>query len=134
MESRPVQTSWFDLGALGQLKGSVAADKAGALSAATQHFESLFLGMLLKEMRKTVPESGLLKSDALDTYQQMFDQQVALSLSRAGGIGLAKQLASQLGPPPAPAHQALVGAPAGTEAPAALPTTTALRRFGVKER
>ena len=133
MDSRPVQTSWFDLGALGELRGKAAAGKPDSLAAASQHFESLFLGVMLKEMRKTVPESGLLKSDALDTYQQLFDQQVALSLSRAGGIGLAKQLTTQLGSLAGQGAVPPAGA-AGMAIPGALPTETLLRRFTLKER
>jgi Rod binding domain-containing protein len=51
---------------------------------------------MLKEMRKSVTRSGLLGSDAMETYEQMFDQQVALGMSRAGGIGLAPFIEEQL--------------------------------------
>jgi Rod binding domain-containing protein len=51
---------------------------------------------MLKEMRKSVNKSGLLGSDAMETYEQMFDQQVALGMSRAGGIGLAPFIEREL--------------------------------------
>jgi Rod binding domain-containing protein len=47
-------------------------------------------------MRKSVTRSGLLGSDTMETYEQMFDQQVALGMSRAGGIGLAPFIEAQL--------------------------------------
>jgi len=52
--------------------------------------------MMLTEMRKTVSRSGLLGSDAMETYEQMFDQQLALGMSRAGGVGLASVIQKQL--------------------------------------
>ena len=47
-------------------------------------------------MRKTVSRSGLMGSDAMETYQQMFDQQISLGMSKAGGIGLTPFIESQL--------------------------------------
>ena len=61
-----------------------------------QQFESLVLNLMLKEMRKTVSRSGLMDSEAMKTFEQMFDQQVALGMAKAGGIGLGKFIAQQL--------------------------------------
>lgn len=61
-------------------------------------FESIFLYNLFKEMRRTVPKSGLLPSaPGKDTYEMMFNQKVAEDLSKRGeGIGLQKILYEQL--------------------------------------
>ena len=62
----------------------------------------MFISLMLKEMRKTVSRSELLNSQAMDTYQEMFDQQVSLNMSKAGGIGLAKFMLQQGKPPALP--------------------------------
>ena len=82
-------SSWFDFHSLADLKAKATTRPEDASKGVAQQFESLFLNLILKEMRKTVNRSGLLGSDAMETYEQMFDQQIALGMSRAGGIGLA---------------------------------------------
>lgn len=68
------------------------------LRQACTEFESIFLYNLFKEMRRTIPKSGLLPAaPGKDTYEMMFDQKVAEDLSRRGeGIGLQKILYEQL--------------------------------------
>ena len=63
---------------------------------AAQQFESLFVQMMLKSMRDAVPKSDLFDSHSLDMYQQMHDQQIAMDMTRQGGIGLAKMIEAQL--------------------------------------
>lgn len=71
-----------------------ATSRAGSgvahLRETAREMESLFLGQLMKAMRTTVGSGGLFK-DNMDsqTYREMFDQEVARSMARAGGIGLA---------------------------------------------
>lgn len=89
-------SSWFDFNSLADLKAHADTRPDEASATAAQQFESLFLNVMLREMRKTVSHSGLLGSDAMETYQQMFDQQLALGMSRAGGIGLASVIQQQL--------------------------------------
>ncbi len=60
-------------------------------------FESIFLGYMIKEMRKTVPEDPLFgSSQAKEIYYDMYDDAMAKELSKAGGIGLAAMLYNQL--------------------------------------
>jgi peptidoglycan hydrolase FlgJ len=68
------------------------------LRKACRDFESLFLFNLFKEMRKTIPRSGMLPtSPGKETFQMMFDQKVAEDLSGRGeGIGLQKMVYEQL--------------------------------------
>ena len=51
---------------------------------------------MMKSMRDAVPKSDLMNSDHLDTYQAMADQQMAVSLSQQGGIGIARMLVEQM--------------------------------------
>ena len=55
--------------------------------------------MLLKSMReanKSFGEDSLFGSDQADMYQDMFDDQMAMQLSKGKGLGLAEMLIKQL--------------------------------------
>jgi len=70
-----------------------------ALKEAARQFESLFTQMLLKSMREANKSFGgdsLFGSDQSEFYQDLFDQQMALHLSRGKGLGLADMLIRQL--------------------------------------
>jgi peptidoglycan hydrolase FlgJ len=75
---------------------SAAQDKK--LRQACADFESIFFSNLFKEMRRTIPQSGLLPpSPGKDMYQMMLDQKIAEDLSKRGeGMGLQKLLYEQL--------------------------------------
>jgi flagellar protein FlgJ len=96
-------STWFDFGALSEMKAQAVRSESEAAGGAAEQFESMFIGLMLKEMRKTVSRSELLNSQAMDTYQEMFDQQVSLNMSKAGGIGLAKFMMQQGKRPVVPA-------------------------------
>lgn len=89
-------SSWYDFGSLADLRAKAEHRPSEAQSSVASQFESLFINLMMKEMRKTVSRSGLMGSDAMETYQQMFDQQVALGMSKAGGIGLGSFIDAQL--------------------------------------
>jgi len=89
-------SSYYDFNSLADLKAQVKSNPNVANKDAAQQIESIFLGLMLKEMRKTVSRSDLLGSDVTETYEQMFDQQISLSMAKAGGIGLAPFLERQM--------------------------------------
>lgn len=64
------------------------------LREACQEFEATFINMLFKEMRKTVGSGD--SNFALDTYQQMFDDEIANKASKGNGIGIADMMYNQL--------------------------------------
>lgn len=91
--------SYSDLNRLNQLKvGDKNSD--GNMRKVAQEFESLFLGEMLKSMRKatdSLGEDNPLNTPAAKQYQEMYDQQLAVSMSReGGGIGLADVLMRQM--------------------------------------
>jgi flagellar protein FlgJ len=88
----------IDASALSSLKQQAKSSPRDALKAAASQFEALFVQMLMKSMRDALPQDGMLSSETSKTYQSMFDQQIALSMSKTGGIGLAKVLERQLAP------------------------------------
>ncbi|MBU6211929.1 MAG: rod-binding protein [Gammaproteobacteria bacterium] len=89
-------SNWYDFGSLAGLRAQAGQRPSEAQSSVAEQFESLFINMMLKEMRKTVSRSDLLGSEAMESYEQMFDQQIALGMARAGGIGLAPFIEEQL--------------------------------------
>ncbi len=69
------------------------------LREACQGFEALFLDMMFREMRKTVPKDELFgESNAMDIYRDMHDSEVMKQVSKSGGIGLGDMLYKQLLP------------------------------------
>lgn len=63
-----------------------------------QQFEAIFVQMIMKSMRDTVEEGGLLNGESMRFYQDMMDQQLSIDLSSQGGIGLAGTIERQLSP------------------------------------
>lgn len=87
---------YSDFGHLASLRAEAAANPNAALEDVAQQFESLFLQMMLKSMRQATIKSDLFNSSQLDTYMSMADQQISLSLSENGGIGIARMLVEQM--------------------------------------
>jgi len=64
---------------------------------ALQEFERLFLYTLLKEMRKSVPDDGLLESaSSTRVYWDMLDDAMAGEMARSGQLGVANAMEAQL--------------------------------------
>lgn len=76
-----------------------AQQDAKELRKACEGFESMFLQMMYKEMRNTVPENDLMgKSNAEKIWQSMLDTQMMDDAAKAGGVGLADMMYNQLAP------------------------------------
>ena len=93
----PSPQSYLDFSGLGELRHRAAKDGEGALRETAKQFEALFIQMMMKSMRDASFKSDLLQSDSQDTYQEMFDKEVSVSLAQRGGFGLAEMLTQQLG-------------------------------------
>ena len=122
--------SYSDLNRLNQLKvGDKNSD--GNMRKVAQEFESLFLGEMLKSMRSATEALGQdnpLNTPAAKQYQEMYDQQLAVSMSReGGGIGLADVLMRQMSKnkPMAPGEAAAASAAKQEAAKAAVQTPVA---------
>jgi len=92
-------SDYNNLNGLQSIKHQAKTDKEGALDAVAKQFESIFVSMMIKSMRdanKGFSEGNLLQSSESDSYQQMFDSQLAVSLSTGQGIGLADVIKRQL--------------------------------------
>ena len=89
--------------------GNVSEDDK-KLKKACQEMEAVFLNMLLKSMRATVPKSeGNGSGMQADTMQSMFDMEMTRNMAAAGGTGLADMMYRNLtrvaaaNPPASPA-------------------------------
>lgn len=69
------------------------------LKKACKGFESMFLQMMYRQMRKTVPDSSMFgKSNAMSIFEDMRDTELMKQTAEAGGIGLADLIYKQLAP------------------------------------
>jgi Rod binding domain-containing protein len=76
-------SSYLDFSGLGELRGRAQQNDPTALKQAAKHFEGAFIQMMLKSMRdaNSVMKSDLIKSDAIDTFQDMFDKELSTQMA-----------------------------------------------------
>jgi flagellar protein FlgJ len=103
---------------LAGLRREARQNSPAAIREAAKQFEAVFLQMMLKSMRAASPGDGdgLMDNDQSRLYREMYDQQIALTMARRGGLGLADSIARQLGgdgagPPARPLSPEIVGDP-----------------------
>ncbi|MNZ30507.1 Peptidoglycan hydrolase FlgJ [compost metagenome] len=91
--------AYTDLNRLNQLKHG-DRNSEGNIRKVAQEFESLFLNEMLKTMRsanEVFAKDNYLNSETSKQYQDMYDQQLSVSLSRDGhGIGIADVMVRQM--------------------------------------
>ncbi len=113
-------TTYTDINGLETLKKDPNSPQA--ISAVAQQVEAMFLQMMLKSMRDA-SSSNNPDSNEMSMYQDMFDKQVALTISKHQDLGLGAMLKRQLsGAAKAPAPAA---APASPKPPLATATGAA---------
>ena len=83
------------------LSGVFAIPESGSLAGApaekaAKDFESVLLYRLLEEMKRTIPESGLLETGISKQVQDIFWFYLAQDMADKGGIGLGKELYRQM--------------------------------------
>ena len=90
--------NYYDFASLKGLKSESQDNKEEQLKVVASQLESVFLQLVMKNMQDANDafKSDLFSSDQKDFYQDMLNQQMALSLSKAGGIGLAEMIVKQL--------------------------------------
>ncbi len=86
-----------DFTALNDLKRRAREDQHAALEDVAKQFESLFIGMVLKSMRQASGGEGAFDNQQSLMFRDMYDQQMAVEMGKAGGIGLAEAMIRQLG-------------------------------------
>ncbi|MBQ0729514.1 MAG: flagellar assembly peptidoglycan hydrolase FlgJ [Oleispira antarctica] len=93
------QDVYTDLNSLQSINDIGRKDKGEALRKVAEQFESMFVKMMMKSMRdanKVFQEDSLMHSPQEDFYQQMYDDQLSVSLTGKQGMGLADVIYRQL--------------------------------------
>jgi flagellar protein FlgJ len=85
-----------DLSGLSALKRESKTQDPNNIREVAKQFESLFTRQMLKSMREANYGDSLLGSDQQSFYQGMYDDQLAIELSKGHGLGLADMLVKQL--------------------------------------
>lgn len=101
---------YHDLSGLNMLRAH--RDAPEALRAACQQFESFFTRQLLKTMREAneaLDDDSLLDTQTSDFFREMYDDQLAVHLSKTKGLGLAELMMRQLGGQGEADHSTVVG-------------------------
>ncbi|MBS3964552.1 MAG: flagellar assembly peptidoglycan hydrolase FlgJ [Methylomonas sp.] len=89
---------YTDFNGLAKLKQGAHEQSPDAIKQVASQFESLFLNMVLKNMRQAKLAESVMDSKQSEFYRDMFDQQMALQLAAKPGVGLADMIAKQLMP------------------------------------
>lgn len=90
--------TWTNIQGLSSLAAAARQDSKAALPAVARQFEAVFAQMLIKSMRSASFGGGILDSPQSKQWQDMFDNQIALSMASDGkGLGIAAMLVRQLG-------------------------------------
>ena len=83
------------------LEGARDAAQRGQAGEAALEFEKLFATLLVKELRRGLPEGFFGKGAGADVYEGWLDEHLGTALSEGRGLGLRVALERQLGAPPA---------------------------------
>jgi len=89
---------YTDFNGLAKLKQGAREQSPEAIKEVAKQFESVFLGMIMKNMRQAKLSEGILDSQQTQFYQDMYDQQMSVHLAGKPGIGFADLIAQQLSP------------------------------------
>ncbi|CAK0771039.1 flagellar protein FlgJ [Gammaproteobacteria bacterium] len=89
----PVYT---DIQNLTALRSQAHRDPGKKLHEVASQFEAIFIQNMLKSARAASLAPGALDGPHSDTYKEMYDQQLAMTLAKGKGIGIADMLVRQL--------------------------------------
>jgi peptidoglycan hydrolase FlgJ len=87
---------YTDFAGLTALKKSVRGNDPDALRQVAKQYESLFARMMIKSMRDAVGKDPVFGSDQEQSYQEMYDDQLSIELTKGKGLGLTDMLVRQM--------------------------------------
>jgi len=88
--------AYMDFSQFAQMRADAKASPQDSLREVAKQFESIFVNMMLKSMRDASFGDELFDSNQSELYQEMFDKQIALDMTKDKGIGLADVLVQQM--------------------------------------
>ena len=82
--------SYLDFAGLGELRTRAKANDQGAAQEVGRQFEAMFVQMVFKSMREAnAPlKSDLMGSSSVDTFEQMYHQELSQVMAQRGVFGL----------------------------------------------
>ena len=95
-DSKLLASAAWDAQSLNELKTKAGQDPQANLRPVARQVEGMFVQMMLKSMRETLPKDGLFSSDQTRLYTSMYDQQIAQQMTAGKGLGLAEEIVKQL--------------------------------------
>jgi len=88
---------YVDFSRFGAMRSQAQTDAPGAMAAIADEFEALFVDLMLKAARKAEIEGGLFDSNALSTYREMFNHQIAITMAKDNDLGIGRMMIQQFG-------------------------------------
>lgn len=95
-DSKLLASAAWDSQSLNELRTKAGQDPQANLRPVARQVEGMFVQMMLKSMRETLPKDGLFSSDQTRLYTSMYDQQIAQQMTAGKGLGLADEMVKQL--------------------------------------
>ena len=83
-----------DFQGLSKLRSEASARAPEATREAARQFEALFVQMMLKSMRDA---NAVLGEEHDTTYEEMFDKQISMEMTKGKGLGMGDMMVRQLG-------------------------------------
>lgn len=89
-----ISTGYYDITGLAKLRVEAINDESVAAKKVGTQFEAMFLQDMLKSMRAAIEplKDEMSESSELDTFQEMFDKEVSISMADRGSLGVADWL------------------------------------------
>ena len=94
-DSKLMASAAWDAQSLNELKTKAGKDPAANIRPVARQVEGMFVQMMLKSMRETLPKDGMFSSDSTRLYTSMYDQQIAQQMTAGKGLGLADMIVKQ---------------------------------------
>ncbi len=94
-DSKLLTSAAWDAQSLNELKTKAGKDPAANIRPVARQVEGMFVQMMLKSMRETLPKDGMFSSDSTRLYTSMYDQQIAQQMTAGKGLGLADMIVKQ---------------------------------------
>ena len=91
-----IPRSALDFKGYGELKAQATRNEKMATKEVAKQFEAMFVQMMLKSMRAAVPRNEENRSKTMETFEQMYDREIAVAMSQRGGLGLAEMIETHL--------------------------------------
>jgi flagellar protein FlgJ len=80
-----------------KLQAAVESKDEKQLRSVCQDFEGIFLNMMYKQMKASIPKSTLIQEDfSMQTFNQMLDEELMNGAAKGRGVGLAESMYKQL--------------------------------------